>query len=74
MKFKLHIPTESYGFIECEVDNKELPDREERAEMLISIYQEIRDAWHNPDKKTTCIKCREHIDVKEEASKLFDDK
>ena len=69
MKIKFHIPTEQYGFIEVEEEGGAL-----LLEKSVENYNRIKEAYHNPDRKTTCIKCREHIDVKEEASKLFSHK
>ena len=67
MKFKLHIPTEQYGFMEVEIET----EGEDNASYIVRQYNALKDAYQNPDRKTTCIKCRETIDVKEEAKNLF---
>ena len=66
MKFKLHIPTEQYGYIEAEIEGTL-----EYYKEVVEAYHALKEAYQNPDRKTTCIKCREHIDVKEEAKNLF---
>ena len=69
-KYKLHIPTEQYGFIEVEMETSQTGEILKTSE-VIQMYHEVKDAYQNPDRKTTCIKCREPIDVKEEAKKLY---
>ena len=66
MKYTIRLATEQYCYLEVEGEGT--------PEEMVARYHEVKDAYQNPDRKTTCIKCREHIDVKEEASKLFSHK
>ena len=45
MKFKLHIPTEQYGFIEAEYDDK----TKDQIRDAVSGYREIKAAWGKPE-------------------------